>query len=339
MKLRYSSEELLAEAEYARPHRAGKWRLHGGFDAQGRYLSPRSVGRRAAIDAWTHALRKRGGDLLPADSSMLAGDRYPSEAQQKLLLQSGLGQTFWNSMTITGLIEARGAMLAEVEFPDFQVVVEEDVGSMALGHLNKGMLRAHGIDEGGEPERGIGGHDAMWFAARDLAFGETDWPMPEVPESIGRPEQPGRLAPGLPPAIEQTTLFLMNLLLIEFRAENLFAFNEQLLRDPELFTGRRADAEQAAELVDRIRQDERIHVESLRLYLGELENSTLRLESGERVPGREVLRPLFEGVVHWFSIEQPKLARDQQREILRARILGHSDGDRILREFESLGAD
>lgn len=58
MKLNYSSKEILGEAEYARPHQLGKWRLHAGFDALGRDLSPRSVGRRAAIDAWTEALDK-----------------------------------------------------------------------------------------------------------------------------------------------------------------------------------------------------------------------------------------------------------------------------------------
>ena len=104
------------------------------------------------------------------------------------MLLEGLGQTFWNNLTITGLIEGRGRMLAEVTFPDFQQVIEEDISEMGIGHLNEGLLFAHGIDEGGEPDRGIGGHDVMWFALRDLAFGDTDFPQPQVPERIGRPE-------------------------------------------------------------------------------------------------------------------------------------------------------
>ena len=47
---------------------------------------------------------------------------------------------------------------------------------MAIGHLDRGLLLAHGLDEGGESADGpdgeaIGGHDVMWFVARDLAFG------------------------------------------------------------------------------------------------------------------------------------------------------------------------
>jgi hypothetical protein len=124
-----------------------------------------------AIEAWTAALRERGGDLFDADASLLGGPRMPNAAQQRLLLREGIGAPFWNSLTVTGKIEGRGRILADMQFPDLQKIVASDISSMALGHLNKGLLKAHGIDEGGEPERGIGGHDVMWFVARDLAFG------------------------------------------------------------------------------------------------------------------------------------------------------------------------
>ena len=64
----------------------------------------------------------------------------------------------------------------------------QDVSELAIGHLNRGLLRAHGLDEGGEPEAGLGGHDVMWFALRDLAFGKTEYPMPVVPDNIARPD-------------------------------------------------------------------------------------------------------------------------------------------------------
>jgi hypothetical protein len=35
-------------------------------------------------------------------------------------------------------------------------------------------------------------HDAMWFALRDLAFGDTEFPEPMVPENIARPEEEQR---------------------------------------------------------------------------------------------------------------------------------------------------
>lgn len=332
----YSREDLCRSHEYARPQVVAGHRLHGGFDAADRYIPPRTLVREPAIEAWTQALRARGGDLLAADSSLLGGVRYPNEAQQKYLLQLGLGQTFWNNLTITGMIEARGRILADMTFPDFQDVVEEDVSEMAVGHLGKGLLWAHGVDEGGEPDKGIGGHDVMWFALRDLAFGETDFPQPVVPERIGRPDTGEQEEPEIPVAFEQTIKFLLNLLMIEFRAEIGFSFTERMLRDPDLFTGRRAEAEEAAEVVCRIRADEEIHVSSLRLYLGELRELHFRTRSGGRKPGREVIDDAWQRLVHWATVEQPRLAAAESRKMLSERILRHRDGERLLEGFLAL---
>jgi hypothetical protein len=332
-KLVYTREELLRSHPYVRPQVENGQRLHGGFDAEGRYIPPRLRGRAPAIAAWTEALRARGGDLLPADSSLLAGIRYPSEAQQKLLIREGLGQTFWNTLTITGHIEARGRLLADMTFPELGPAVEEDVSEMAVGHLNKGLLEAHGLDEGGEP--GVGGHDQMWFALRDLAFGPVDYPEPVIP-NIARPESDAVGFAGIPLAIQRTIYFLANLLMIEFRAERGFAFTQSLLCDPELFTARRAEAERAAEIVGRIRTDEEIHVSSLRLYLGEIQTLQFKTDDGGRLPGAELVAGLWGGIVRWATVEQPKLAAEQQEKILTERILGHAEGPRILEEFHRL---
>lgn len=332
----YSREELCRSHDYARPQVIAGHRLHGGFDGDGNYIPPRMLGRQAAIEAWTEALRARGGDWLEADSSLLGGVRYPNEAQQKYLLQQGLGQTFWNNLTITGMIEGRGRILADMSFPDFQQVVDEDISEMAIGHLNKGLLWAHGVDEGGEPDKGIGGHDVMWFALRDLAFGETDFPEPVVPERIGRPESGEQEEPEIPVAFEQTINFLLNLLMIEFRAEIGFSFTERMLRDPELFTDRRAEAEEAADVVCRIRADEEIHISSLRLYLGELRQVHFKTRSGARKPGSEIIDDAWSRLVHWATVEQPKLAAVESRKMLSERILKHPDGERILEGFLAL---
>jgi len=337
--LRYEREELLRSHAVARNHEVAGHRLHGGFDEEGRYVPPRALVRVPAIRAWSEALRARGGELLAADSSLLAGVRFPSEGQQKLLLQRGLGQTFWNTLTITGKIEARGRVLADMHFPDLQELVVEDIRDMAIGHLNRGLLYAHGIDEGGEPDKGIGGHDVMWFALRDLAFGETSFPDPVVPESIGRPDAAGGEFAELPTRFEQMISLLLNLLLIEFRAERGFSFSEKVLRDPDLFHGRRAQALEAAEIVGRIRDDEEIHVTSLRLYLGELRNVHLRTRSGGQLKGSEIIDPFWERIVHWATVEQPPLVAQQQRELLTERIRHHPDAHTVLAEFEALGED
>lgn len=335
-KLRFEREELLRSHAPLAEHVVAGHRLHGGFDADGRYVPPRTRVRGPAIAAWTRALRARGGDLLDAGPELLVGERAVNEAQQKLLLEEGLGQTFWNLLTITGEIEARGRLLAEIEFPELGDAVIEDVSELAIGHLSRGLLEAHGLDEGGEPQRGIGGHDVMWFALRDLAFGEVDFPAPEIPARIGRPEEASVLVPEIPNRFERTIAFLMNLLLIEFRAELNFRFTEDLLRDPDLFRERRAQALEAADVVGRIRADEAIHVDSLRLYLGELRSLSFRTRAGGTIAGAAVIDRIWQGVVRWWTVEQPPLTAAQQRAVMRERIFAHPDGARIWSRYEAL---
>lgn len=332
----FSEAELLADVDYAAPHVVHGRRLHGGFDASGCYVPPRTKGRRLAIDNWTRALRQRGGDLLPADASLLCGPRLPNVAQQRLLLENAVTRPFWNGLTVTGKIEGRGRMLAQMPFPDLGALVVEDIGGMAIGHLAGGLLRAHGLDEGGQPEQGIGGHDAMWFLARDLAFGEDAHEDVEPPGSIGRPDAAERQMPEIPQPFEQALGFLMNLLMIEFRAEIGFAAAEAVFRTETLFAGRRAEAEEAAVLVDRIRTDERIHVESLRLYLGELRTLAARAEGGGTVPLGPLVERFWQGLVQWATVEQPKLAAESQRGAIERQVLKSPRGAALLREFDAL---
>ena len=330
-QLVFSEEFLYSDFDYAALHERNGVRMHGGFDAAGRYLSPRSKGRGEALQAWTEALRKRGGDLFEADASLLTGPRMPNVAQQALLLSNGIGRPFWNSLTITGKIEGRGRLLADMAFPDLQKVIVEDISGMALGHLNRGLLAIHGIDEGGEPDRGIGGHDVMWFVARDLAFGRAAYPDVEPPDNIARPEAGQRFMPEIPPEYEGMLSLLMN------HDYPGFAATQATLRDESLFVDRRAEAAEAAEIVGRIRQDEEIHVESLRLYLGELRELTVSTLEGGTLPGAALIDRFWDGLVRWATVEQPRIAAENQREALLPIILEHPDGRRILAEFDRLG--
>ena len=331
----YSESDLLRDHPYAAPHMVDGRRMHGGMLDNGTYQPPRALVRSPALAAWTDALRARGGKLFAADASLLDGARLPNTEQSRVLLRHGLGQTFWNSLTITGKIEAKGRLLAEMTFPDLQQYVVEDISEMAIGHLNKGLLLAHGIDEGGEPDRGIGGHDEMWFVARDLAFGPGAYPDVDAPENIARPEVGQRFAPEIPEPLEALMSFLMNLLIIEFRAEIGFAESQAILRTEDLFTDRRAQAEEAAEIIGRIRTDEEIHVTSLRLYLGELRSVTLHRVDGGTIGGAEVADRFWDGLVRWATVEQPALMADQNRQLVRDRISEHPDAATILASFNA----
>ncbi|MCB1001608.1 MAG: hypothetical protein KDB40_20120 [Acidimicrobiales bacterium] len=334
-RLVYTYDELMRDHEYARPHVVAGHRMHGGFLADGTYQPPRALVREAALDAWTTALRARGGDVLDADASLLGGVRLPTVEQSRVLLRHGLGETFWNGLTITGKIEARGRLLAEIEFPDLQPHIVDDITEMAIGHLSKGLLYAHGIDEGGQPELGIGGHDVMWFVARDLAFGAGAYPDVDPPDNIARPEAGMRFLPEVPAAVEGLLSLLANLLIIEFRAELGFAATQAVLRTPDLFVDRRAEAEEAAEIVGRIRADEEIHVRSLRVYLGELAQVRFRTIDGGSIAGADLISRFWDGLVRWATVEQPRLAAEQQRTLIEERIARHPDAGRIRAAFDA----
>ena len=335
----YTEGELLADHEYARPHVVGGHRMHGGFLADGTYQPPRALVREPALDAWATALEARGGAVLDADASLLGGMRLPTVEQGRVLLRHGLGETFWNSLTITGKIEARGRLLAELTFPDLQPFIVDDISHMAIGHLNKGLLYAHGIDEGGlpggSPEEAIGGHDVMWFVARDLAFGPGAYPDVEPPENIGRPEAGARFIPEIEPVVEGLVSLLTNLLIIEFRAEIGFAEAQQLLRTSDLSVDRRAEAEEAAEIIGRIRADEEIHVRSLRIYLGELADVQFRTTDGGTMAGDAVISRFWDGLVRWATVDQPKLFAAQQRQLIEARIAAHPAAAGVLDAFNA----
>lgn len=335
-QLNYAEAELFSEHDYAELQIIEGRRLHGGFLADGSYQPPRSLGRSRALDAWTGALRERGGELLAADSSLLTGPRLPNLDQHRLLIDRGIGQVFWNSLTITGKIEARGRLLAEMDFPDLQPAIVDDISDMAIGHLNKGLLVAHGLDEGGLPEEGIGGHDEMWFVARDLAFGSDAFPDAQPPERIGRPEPEQRALPELPPSIESLLEFLMNLLIIEFRAEIGFAITQDVFRTEGLFPGRETEAAEAAEIIERIRIDELVHVSSLRLYLGELRNVAMKTTDGGSIAGHEVIDRLWADLVQWATVDQPALAAARQQTEVAPLIEAAPDGPAVLAEFDRL---
>lgn len=334
-RLVWTREEILADQAYAKPHIEAGYRLHGGFDAEGKYVSPRTLNRWPAIKAWSNALEARGNELVDSSQQLMVRGVFPNAEQQGFLLARGFGQTLWDALSVTGVIEARGRMLADAEAPDFQLIVEDDIFETAVAHLNKGLLRAHGLDEGGDVSRGEGGHDAMWFAVRDMLFGKRAFPHAKAPESLARPEL-GRLMPQIPFDYERWILLLMNVLMIEVRAENFFNFCTSVMRDPRNFQDRRDVAMHAADLVDRIRQDEAPHVGYLTVVVSELRSFMFRTSSGERMKGSSFIDPVWRGMVQWHSVTNVDWDRAQTRKEFEAMFRARADGEMLMRRFESL---
>lgn len=336
-KLNYSYEEIMAEHPYAKPHVVMGENLHGGFDAQGNYISPRMLGRGPAVEAWSRNVLDRGGEILDASVKLLKRENYPNHAQQKFLLNHGLGRTLWNTLSITGEIEGRGKILSNASGPDFQEIIVEDLSETAIGHLNKGLHHAHGRDEGGLDGSAIGAHDKMWYVVRDLLFGKNAYPIPAAPENITRPEAL-RVFPKLPQQFEEFLLIYMNILMVEVRAEKMFAFCCDLFRDPDLFKDRREIAEQAAVMVERIRQDEAIHVGYLQAVLSEMRLMTFRLNDGTTIKGSDMLDPVWKGMVEFHSTTVYDNNRKQTRDSIVRQLLELPDGEALLRQFDALEA-
>ena len=331
-------EEVMASHAYARPQVEAGYRLHGGFDADERYHSPRTRNRWPAVRAWSEAVAARGWPLVDASPTLLSRGAYPNARQQTLLLGWGMGRTLWNSLTITGIIEARGAVLTQLPCPDMQAVIVEDIAATCTGHLAKGLLVAHGMDEAGDPAAGEGGHDVMWFAARDLLLGANAYPLPDPPGAVECPEQVRRM-PQIPPEHERLILLLMNVLMVEVRAEMAFRFYIGLARAPHLFTDRRAEADQAATLIERIREDEAIHVAYLQATISEMRSFNFRTVDGGTVAGAALIDPVWQGMVQYHAVQVLAEQRRLTREAIVARLAALPDGPARIAQFDAAEQD
>jgi len=335
MQLRYSTEEILADHPFVRPNSFGERQLHGGYDKEGVYRSPRTYTRWPAIQAWRENFEAHGGELIDASTRILHAPHYPNLPQMKLLLAAGVTLPLWNNLTTTGIIEGRGRMLASITAPDFQPLVEEDISEMATAHLNRGLFVAHGLDEGGDGVGKIGAHDQMWYLARDLVLGANAHPIPEIPERAGRPGADTREMPQIPPQHEALIKQLMNVLLIEIRAERGFEFNVNLMRDTEAFTDRRADADRAAGIVDQIRQDEASHVAYLQLFISELRPLHFKTADGV-VEGKTFIDPVWAKIVAYGAEEVPRIQRETTRDLIASCVKSRADGAALMARFDAL---
>ncbi|MBV1878597.1 MAG: hypothetical protein KUG79_13215 [Pseudomonadales bacterium] len=336
-RLIYSKQEIEAERDYAVPHIECGLKLHGGFDTEGNYIVPRSKYRFEAVKNWMDQLESNGTELVAATTELLTEPNFPNVEQQIFLVKNGIEQPLWDSLTIAGLIEGRGRLLAEFEAPDFQPIIVEDISGTALAHMNKGLLTSHGWDEGGRLETGLGGHEVMWFAVRDLIFGKDKYPIPTAPTSIAR-ESTDREMAQLPPEHEMIVSLLMNVLMVEVRAERVFSFYEDVIGDESLFVDRRAEAKHAIKLVNRIRIDEAVHVDWLRTAVTEFRSSTIKTVTGEQVSGASIMDPVWEKMIRWHAVDVHTANLENNVQALDEKILAAPNGADIIDEFKQLAA-
>jgi hypothetical protein len=293
----FSPEELLESDPFSEPLVAGGVRCHGGFDASGAYVSPRTKHRWPAIRAWQQQREEQFGTQLLDIALDTWPGAYPSVEQAKFLIRSGVPDPIIARLTQIGTVEGFGSMIRHAPIPDLQRCFVEDIRHTATWHLGRGLYEAHARDEAGYGSEG--GHKQMWFAARDVAFesplteDQTDTMMDRM-FSYGGPAGAGSSPEALFPAVDETLELLIQtmarLLLIEISAFHVFAWAEEVLADTELVAG---DGE-AARMVSYIRADEAPHVEYLKTTLSEMRDRTFVAASGSTIPGTTVVGDIWE---------------------------------------------
>ena len=349
LQVNWSEVELLADDDIAEPLVAGGIRCHGGFSADGNYVSPRTKYRVPATNAWQQSHRERfGRDILDAPIELWP-EVFPNVAQTKYLLRAGVPEPTISALTRIGTVEGFGSMIRAVSVEKMQQHFVESIDGTAIAHLQHGLFEAHARDEAGWQEEA--GHKQMWFAARDIAFESpvtedmTQTMLvrmgivpadgkPPTPEVARRNAEAARRFPDLDLSLEMMVRRMVGLLFIEVSAFHTFAWAEEVLADIDLVAG---DG-RGADLVAYVRADETPHVDYLRTALTEMRDRTFVGESGARIAGTDVIGTIWDTALELsLGANRENFVRTAMGEIEHA-LAGNARRDEILEGFRALGA-
>jgi hypothetical protein len=339
-QVEFTEAELLADPPLSEPLFAAGRRCHGGFDEAGRYRSPRTRFRTAAISAWsTQHCERFGSELIDVPLERWA-KTFPNVEQAKFLIRRGVPEPLMATLTRIGTVEGYGANIRHLKPVNLQRHFVEDIRGTATDHLGRGLFEAHGRDEAGWGD--AAGHQDMWFAARDMAFERScdDVDVSAMLTRMGVGQGAGsptdrRLPHDISAELEVMVTLMIRVLFIEISAFHTFAWAEDWMSDTGLVGGDGA----AARLVSYIRADESPHVGYLRVALSEMRDRTWIGESGRTYAGTEMLDRIWQPLL--ASSTGPM--RDQGR-AATIREIEHwcaqrRNGSDLLAEFHSLGSD
>lgn len=339
-QVRFTEAELLADLPVAEPLLAGGVRCHGGFDHEGRYVSPRTRFRLPAIEAWgVQHSRQFGTELIEVPLEWWERS-FPSVAQARFLIGAGVPEPLVATLTRIGTVEGYGANIRLLKPKELQRFFVEDIGGTAIDHLGGGLFEAHGRDEAGWDE--AAGHRDMWFAARDIAFGrpgedlDIEAMLARMGFGAGRPgaDAPRLLPDDIAPELEMMVTLMVRVLFIEISAFHTFAWAEAWMSDTDLVAGEG----EAARLVSYIRADESPHVGYLRTALTEMRDRTWVGEGGRWHAGTDMIGRLWEPLL----AQSLGTAREQGRRAALGEVehwcAQRRNGADVLAEFHSIGA-
>ena len=84
----YTRDMLLADHDYHKKHEAAGYHLHGGFDAEGRYQSPRTLHRWPAVRAWQESLLAAGEPCSMPTGACCKGKAIPTRSSRPCSLNT-----------------------------------------------------------------------------------------------------------------------------------------------------------------------------------------------------------------------------------------------------------
>ena len=315
MRTEYSFDELLSEHAYERRVVVDGIVCHGGFVAD-RYVSPRTMWRAPAIDAWQ--ARLPAGELAAVLDPIAARvpPHFPGADATRLLVRHGVTVPLVRILSIIAIVEGFGGeVLRDVTLPPLGARVLDPIGGTALAHLGP-LFEAHARDEAG--------HRRMWELARDVALDRPAVPKDLVPNLA--PSAAPRLVPEIPPDMEALIVRMMGVLVIEVFAVEAFRWARQVLGDATLF--RRHD--EARTLVEFIQQDETPHVGYLATALAELRCRRLAGADGTEVAGRDVVGRVRDTIVAFQSGPRHRANVDFRRQVTERCVDGHPRREELL---------
>jgi len=349
-RLHYSHAEIMMNHDYVtRIHHDGRL-FHGGLDAAGRYVPPRSRHRLNAIAAWRERLQQRRQASEVIQPAEVDRPFFPNVAQANFLLRSGAKEALTRILTLIGVTEGFGndgiRALPAIDLSHFYTSPLEDT---CLGHLQTGLMEAHGNDEAGRGEES--GHDQMWYAIRDAALERPtitpdmfenlpiapppgyEGPAKPGPEAIGVSSLTTQLFPELAPMFELTLTALAQILVIELMAFPTFSWAREVLADP---LGSAAPTF-APTMVDRITVDEGIHVGYLQCALAETRCRMLVTAVGGTISGAPVVDGILRKIIAQNTGSRWDRVNLYRMKQIRAELARRRDGEQLLAEFGKLG--
>ena len=322
MKYEYSHGEILAEHPYERPLVLDGVPCHGGF-VDGRYVSPRTLWRAPAIEAWQARLPPGELDAVLEPIGASVPPHFPTAAQTRLLVRHGVTVPLVRLLSLIAIVEGFGGdVLRLVALPPLRERVRDPIDGTALGHLGS-LFEAHARDEAG--------HRRMWELARDIALDKPPVPKDLAP-SLTPPAAP-RLFPEIAADLEALILRMLGVLVIEVFAVAAFRWAKEVLGDPALFRRH----EEAQTLIGYIQQDESPHVGYLAAALAELRCRSLAGASGGTVPGREVIDRARDMIVGFQAGPRHRANVEFRTQVVERCVADHPRREALLAEFRALG--